>query len=49
MLDDREPAELAALSDLAYNAIDREVRDHAAEALRALRREIYSHRTPPAG
>jgi hypothetical protein len=49
MLSDRQAAEFAALSDLAFNATDPEVQRHAAEALSALRRRIQSQRTPRLG
>jgi hypothetical protein len=47
MLDDRDTAEFAALSDLAFTATDPDVRDHAALALKALRRRIHSQNLQP--
>jgi hypothetical protein len=49
MLNDPEAAELAALSDLAFNAADPAVRDHVALALNAFRRRIHSQRKGPPG
>jgi hypothetical protein len=48
MLSDTNAAEFAALSDLAFTATDPEVREHAAEALKVLRRKIHSAGTPSA-